>query len=263
MSNTNDINRNTKRIENKSSKQEQVTKNKYDMILEDVLMGDESPNKEFYEKQLKNCGTVSPVEFKNIGPKCKIVLSEEVNEKLLQIQQTSFKCEKEAAFYLFGIEKDGIIYLNKIIHNFKGNTSYESDYNPIVDSMYNYLQERRDLTYDINNYDNKFYTSVICRGHTHLKIENQPTDHFSKRDLIALIKQREKDEIVHFGTRTLSMLLTPTGDYNFIYYENNDLFKGIYKYNNVFVIGTDKKLIKLPAYQNGNYLKDETKGKSK
>ena len=31
MSNTNDINRNTKRIENKSSKQEQVTKNKYDM----------------------------------------------------------------------------------------------------------------------------------------------------------------------------------------------------------------------------------------
>ena len=45
-------------------------------------MGDESPNKEFYEKQLKNCGTVSPVEFKNIGPKCKIVLSE-TKEKVI------------------------------------------------------------------------------------------------------------------------------------------------------------------------------------
>ena len=33
MSNTNDINRNTKRFENKSSKQEQGMKNKYDMIL--------------------------------------------------------------------------------------------------------------------------------------------------------------------------------------------------------------------------------------
>lgn len=263
MSDTNDVKRNTKRIDNPNKNQENISKDKYDYIIEDLFLGEESPNKEFYQKEIPKRTIVSALEFKNIGPKCAVVFTEEVHEKILEVQNISIKNKIEASFYLFGIEKDGIIIFNQVVYNFKGNTSNSADFNSMADNMYDYLQERRNLTYNINNFKDKVYTSVLCQGHTHVLKGRESTDTFSYLDIKALIKQREIDERIHFGTRSMSMLLTPTGDYNFIYYENNDLFKGIYKYNNVFVRGKDKKLTRLPAYQNGNYLKDATKNKSK
>ena len=59
----------------------------------------------------------------------------------------------------------------------------------------------------------------------------------------------------------MAVLLPPSGDFNFIMYENNPIYEGFYIFPTVYLRYNDGRAEKLPAYQNGNYLVDKNKHK--
>lgn len=57
---------------------------------------------------------------------------------------------------------------------------------------------------------------------------------------------------------TIGMLLAPHGDFNFIKYENNPKFEGLYIFPTVYFREDNGNAQELPTYQNGNYLTNKT-----
>lgn len=222
----------------------------------DLLLGENNSNNYFYANAFEKYGgseetPISPIYMNHVNEKNNIIITEEVHKELLKIRNITRQTNNEVAYLIFGEEKpNGTIWLDKIV----------SDYNPAYTRSANF----RNIDHELNNYvdqiENGQYDNsnkrVLCHGHTH-GITNV-SDNFSFGDLIAyveltnlhpLFKQRKVE--------TLGMMMPPSGDYNFIMYENNNNYEGFYTFPNVYMRQNNGDGFKLPTYSNGNYITKE------
>lgn len=209
---------------------------------------------------------ISPVMFESLSPNQYIGMSEKVYNEIIRIRKITRDTEKEVTFFLIGSkDKKGNIFFEKIMINEENLKKNFGDFTPI----------NKILKYDVNDIldediptrddlmlDHPYKQLVVCAGHTHSK--NKYTDNFSFQDMNNIIKFKSNTEMFRTGqVEVLDVLINQAGDFNFLKYENNALFEGIFTYPNVFVKKDNNKLEKLPAYENGNYLYQEDLEKSK
>lgn len=205
------------------------------------------------------------MKIKDVGPGNYVVLKENIYNKLLEFQKITMEHDKEIPYFLYGKDKgNGIIYFEKISYNLDNLKINEADHRSMIPELEDKIYE-----YDLPEYANfglfnkgPYERTYVCVGHTHNK--GLTSDCFSLQDLVSAVAFKncadffKSDEI-----QILNMLLTPSGDFNFIKYESNPLFEGFYKYPNVIVRRNNGDLEKIPAYEKGeyNYMDDFVKKK--
>jgi hypothetical protein len=99
---------------------------------------------------------------------------------------------------------------------------------------------------------------VVCHGHTHGK--TPVSDNFSFGDLISYVQMTNIDPA--FQNRqieTMGLLMPPSGDFNFIMYENNLNYEGFYTFPTVYLRHSDSTAEQLPSYTNGNYIINDSR----
>jgi len=170
-------------------------------------------------------GESAPVNSSIINdiPRGKVVLSEQVYEMLLAINDVTKEDMKEVPFFLFGTEgSNNEIEFTEFMSSNSGMQSDEASFN---NEMIEYLQNR------INGEFNDGL--VVCHGHSHPPIGKFHTN-FSLGDLTTYIQMNEENEV--FKNRKVELvgcLLTSTGDINFVFYDNKA--QDFYRFTNVYV----------------------------
>ncbi len=224
-------------------------------IVEDYLFNPSNPDSNFYKKSFKKYEgygeetPISPIYMPNANAQHNIILTEEVVQQLEKIREISLRTGNEIPFFLFGEEKaNGALMFDIIVADFKGNSTREADFRRINQQLIDFVKMYKDGKYIGAD------KQIICHGHSHGK--NELGDNFSFGDLIGYVQMRNiHPAFVARELETLSLVLSPRGDYNFIMYENNPVYPGFYTFPNVYKKHNDGVNVEaLPAYNNGNYL---------
>lgn len=202
---------------------------------------------------------VTPVHLKSVQSSCIIVINEDVFQTICHISRFSRTNNLEIPFFLFGREEvDGLIYFDLIRYcNFDlehCHASFKSLSVGVDKAMDEYLTAN-DAKRLLENFGTQklpaFRRAVRCYGHSH---PGDGGDCFTMADMECTVEHVLLNTYYASNEMgSLDVLITPSGDVNFIKYENNCLFEGFYKYDNAFVQMDSGRLYRLPSYRKGNY----------
>lgn len=219
-----------------------------------------------YFKRLLNKGmpkddtAITPIYIKDASDSCKIIMSEEVFQKLREIRRYSFLHNVEVPFFLFGVEANhGMIFFNKAGYATIGLEQYYANFkslsHAITDAMEEYLIANDAVnSFPFNNErrNGKYRRAVRCYGHTHPP--KGGGDRFTFADLSCVVEHALLNQYFASGEmESLDVLINPSGDVNFIKYESNELLACFMKYRQVYVKMNDGKIARLYAYEKGRY----------
>lgn len=172
----------------------------------------------------------------NNMPNAMIILSEEVYEMLLAVQDVTLSTNQEFPFFLYGKEiGNNQIEFNEFMSASNNRQSVEASFNEI---MINNLQNR--IKGNLNT------GLVVCHGHSHPPIGNFHQN-FSLGDFTSFMQMNEENQV--FKNRQVeltSCLVTSTGDINFVFYDNQN--KNFYRFTNVVVKRKDNSFIPVNCY---------------
>jgi len=221
----------------------------------DLLLGDDQPNADFYKALFRkyNYGDpemtpISPVKFGNVNVANYVIITEEAYRKLVKIRQLTLETGQEVAFLVFGEEKpNGAVWLDTIVSTYQPSSRLGASFDGINQVLDGFICSFENGEYDGGN------KQIVCHGHTHGL--SPVADNFSFGDMISYVQFHDLHPL--FKSRkieTMAMLMPPSGDFNFIMYENDPRYEGFYIFPTVYLRYHDGKAGLLPAYKNGNYL---------
>lgn len=218
-----------------------------EMVLESLLVLD--PNKDiFYEKMKYNLAVplyvlqspVNPFHFENLDSKHSIILTKQVHEILLVIDNYNFRNQKEVPFILYGkMTKGGAIVFDDIDCDFKKLSDDSASFQNL--NEYLNLKLRRFILDDEKN-------KIICLGHTHPYTGDKVSFSYSLMDLIIHLQLNDNQVFLNpkNNNKVFSLMKSITKDFNFIYYEVEQ--NRFYKVNKVFLQTKRKEFEPLSAY---------------
>lgn len=183
-------------------------------------------------------GEMAPInsDIVNNMPNAQIVLSEQVYEMLLAIQEATNSTNQEFPFFLYGKEiGNNQIEFTEFMSASNNRQTIEANFNQ---TMINNLQNR--INGNLNN------GLVVCHGHSHPPIGNFHQN-FSLGDFTSFMQMNEENPV--FKNRQVeltSCLVTSTGDINFIFYDNTN--QNFYRFTNVMVKGKDNNYRPVNCY---------------
>lgn len=204
-------------------------------------------NFDLYEKLYDEMAPINSSIINNM-PNAQIILSEEVYESLLAVNEVTNQTRKEIPFFLYGKEvSDNVIEFNEFMSSSNNRQSAEAHFDQ---NMINNLKDKVS-----DNLNNGF---VVCHGHSHPPI-GEFNENFSFGDFISYMEMNQNNQAFRNKQAELtSCLVTPKGDVNFVFYDNiNDNF---YRFTSVFVKDNQNNLRPVNCYglnqekQNINYL---------
>ncbi len=221
----------------------------------DLLLGDKNPNANYYASLFEqyNYGDaemtpISPAGFGHVNINNNVVITEDAYRKLVEIRNITLQTGREVPFFIFGEEKpNGTVWLDTVVSTYKPSTRTIANFSAINHILDKYLNDIKSGVYNNGN------KQVVCHGHTHGK--TPVSDNFSFGDMISYVQFNNAHPM--FKNRqieTMALLMPPSGDFNFIMYENNPQYEGFYTFPNVYLRYDNSNAVMLPAYQNGNYL---------
>lgn len=223
----------------------------------DLLLGDSNPNADFYANLFEqyNYGDsemtpISPIKMGNVSQRNNIVITEEAYRELLKIRSITSQTNLEVAYLIFGEEKpNGTVWLDTVISTYQPSSRTSASFDEINGALNEYVRGIESGEYNNSN------KQVICHGHTHGV--SPVSDNFSFGDLISYVEFANLHRLFkNRQVETMGMLMPPSGDFNFMMYENNPSYEGFYKFPNVYLRYNNGDAVVLPAYQNGNYIRD-------
>lgn len=165
----------------------------------------------------------------------KVVIEHKIYEELKYLEQLTGAKKAECSFLLFGYSKGQTVVFNDIISMAPSGSS--------VVASFNKRQEEKltDFCKNAKRDENK----IVAHGHTHPHLPYDQSGwylNFSYGDIKAYINMREqsliKDRVDFCGC------LIVGGNFNFVFFDGNDT----YRFDNVFVVGKDGILEKLPCF---------------
>lgn len=207
------------------------------------ILTTKGPYQEFHKQnfQNNNFGQMTPINNDILAtmPKASIILSEDVYQTLLAVQELTLVDGKEVPFWLYGKEVGD----NKIV--FDQFFSQSNDRSNSAVSFGN--QMINDLTTKVNN--NQSDNLVVCRGHSHPQI-GEHCENFSLGDLAGDIQFNKDNEVFRSKrVESTSCVIAPSGDINFLYYDN--INENFYRFTNVHVQNKDNSYTKINCYKSG------------
>lgn len=183
-------------------------------------------------------GEMTPINSNIVNnmPNAQIVLSEQVYEMLLAIQEATNSTNQEFPFFLYGKEVgNNRIEFTEFMSASNNRQNAEASFN---DTMINNLQNR--INGNLNN------GLVVCHGHSHPPIGNFHQN-FSLGDFTSFMQMNEENPV--FKNRQVeltSCLVTSTGDINFVFYDNAN--QNFYRFTNVVVKDKNNNLTPVNCY---------------
>ena len=221
----------------------------------DLLIGEQNPNSEFYISLFENYNfgdremtPISPARMGHVNINNNVVITEDAYRELEKIRNITLQTNQEVAFLLFGEEKpNGTIWLDTVVSTYQPSSRTNASFSGVSSTLNKYVNDIESGIYDNGN------KQVICHGHTHGT--SPVSDNFSFGDLISYVEFNNAHPL--FKRRkieTMALLMPPSGDFNFIMYENNPQYEGFYTFPKVYLRYDNGRAAELPAYKNGDYL---------
>ena len=205
------------------------------------IMINKNPYGHYHKKNFdsfNDYGGMAPINSQIINdmPSSQILLSEDVYEALLATQDVTNETLKEIPFFLYGQEI--------------GSNSIE--FTEYISASTN--RENTSATFNtemINNLSNKINGSlnnglVVSHGHSHPPIGDY-NENFSLGDFASYMYMNLENPV--FKNRQVELtgcLLTPSGDINFVFYDN--INQNFYRFTNVFVRDKNNNLNPVNCY---------------
>lgn len=217
-----------------------MTRQDYLEKAKEILIN-KNPYGKYHEQNFNkyNYEEMSPINSKilnNMSIDSKIILTEDVYEMLLVVQDVTNSTNQEFPFFLYGKEiKENEIEFNEFMSSSNNRASIQASFNQ---DMINNLQNK------INGNLNKGL--VVCHGHSHPPIGNFH-ENFSLGDFTSYIQMNQDNGIFKNKLVDLiSCLVTSTGDINFVFYDN--ISDNFYRFTNVFVKDKNNNYEKVNCY---------------
>lgn len=191
--------------------------------------------------QKYNYGDMTPVNNALINnmPGGVIVLTDSVYQMLTDIQYLTVTGKKEFPFFLYGKETGD----NQIVFD-----QFFTQSPSVQETSASYgSQMVTDLTKKISEKPSD--KLVVGKGHSHPPIGDF-YENFSVGDLAGDIQFTESNRVFSDGmAETVSCVVTPSGDINFVYYDRN--VQNFYRFTNVYVLNKDNTYTPVPCYGSG------------
>lgn len=226
----------------------------------DLLLGDQNPNADFYAGLFEryNYGDsemtpISPAKMGYVSRNNIIVITEEAYKELLKIRNITRQTNQEVAYLILGEEKpNGTVWLDTVISTYQPSSRTNANFDGINGALNEFVRGIEAGEYNNGN------KQIICHGHTHGT--SPVSDNFSFGDLISYVEFNNLHPLFkNRQVETMAMLMPPSGDFNFIMYENNPQYEGFYTFPTVYLRHQDGSIEELPAYQNGDYLVNDNR----
>lgn len=217
-----------------------MTREQYMQSVKNIMVN-KNPYGMYHQQNFNTYGAygeMTPInsDIINDMPNAQIVLSEEVYEMLLAVQEATNSSYQEFPFLLYGKEiGNNQIEFTEFMSSSSNRQSAEAQFN---DTMVNNLQNR------IKGNLNKGL--VVCHGHSHPPIGNFHQN-FSLGDFTSFMQMNEDNPV--FKNRQVeltSCLVTSTGDINFVFYDNAS--QNFFRFTNVVVKDKDNYLTPVNCY---------------
>lgn len=217
-----------------------MTREQYMQSVKNIMIN-KNPYGAYHQQNFNTYGAygeMTPInsDIVNNMPNAQIVLSEQVYEMLLAIQEATNSTNQEFPFFLYGKEVgNNRIEFTEFMSASNNRQNAEASFN---DTMINNLQNR--INGNLNN------GLVVCHGHSHPPIGNFHQN-FSLGDFTSFMQMNEENPV--FKNRQVeltSCLVTSTGDINFVFYDNAN--QNFYRFTNVVVRGKDNNFIPVNCY---------------
>lgn len=223
----------------------------------DLLLGESNPNADFYAELFEkyNYGEaemtpISPIGMGMVSERNNVVITEEAYKKLMKIRNITNQTNTEVSYLIFGEEKpNGTVWLDTVISTYQPSGRTSASFDGINVALNEYVRGIENGEYNNGN------KQIICHGHTHGI--SPVSDNFSFGDLISYVEFTNLHPLFkNRQVETMGMLMPPSGDFNFIMYENNPNYEGFYIFPTVYLRYQDGMAKQLPAYQRGNYIQN-------
>ncbi len=217
-----------------------MTREQYIQRVKDIMIN-KNPYGMYHKQNFdtySSYGEMTPINSNIINnmPASQIILSEEVYEMLLAVQDVTNSTNHEFPFFLYGKEvADNIIEFNEFISSSNNRQSVEANFNA---NMIENLQKKVN-----SNLNNGF---VVCHGHSHPPIGSFHQN-FSLGDFTSYMQMNQDNPVFkNKQVELTSCLITSTGDINFVFYDNQS--NNFYRFINVFVKDKDNNLKPVNCY---------------
>ena len=217
-----------------------MTREQYVQKVKDIMIN-KNPYGMYHKQNFdtySSYGEMTPINSDIINniPASQIILSEEVYEMLLAVQDVTNATNQEFPFFLYGKEvANNIIEFNEFMSSSNNRQSVEANFNA---NMIENLQKKVN-----DNLNNGF---VVCHGHSHPPIGGFHQN-FSLGDFTSYMQMNQDNPVFRNKQVELtSCLVTSTGDINFVFYDNQS--NNFYRFTNVFVKDKDNNLKPVNCY---------------
>lgn len=204
-----------------------MTREQYSQIVKDIMIH-KNPYGEYHQQNFRTYGSygeMTPInsDILNDMPNATIILSEEVYDMLLAVQDVTNETNQEFPFFLYGKEiTSNQIEFTEFISSSNNRQSTEAGFNQ---NMINHLEKKV-----YGNLNNGF---VVCNGHSHPPIGSFHQN-FSLGDFVSFMRMNQENLVFkNRQVELVSCLVTSTGDINFVFYDNTS--ENFYRFTNVFV----------------------------
>lgn len=217
-----------------------MTREQYLQSVKDIMIN-KNPYGAYHQQNFNTYGAygeMTPINSNIVNnmPNAQIILSEQVYEMLLAIQEATNSTNQEFPFFLYGKEVgNNRIEFTEFMSASNNRQNAEASFN---DTMINNLQNR--INGNLNN------GLVVCHGHSHPPIGNFHQN-FSLGDFTSFMQMNEENPV--FKNRQVeltSCLVTSTGDINFVFYDNAN--QNFYRFTNVVVKDKNNNLTPVNCY---------------
>ena len=217
-----------------------MTREQYKQSVKDIMIN-KNPYGAYHQQNFNTYGAygeMTPINSNIVNnmPNAQIVLSEQVYEMLLAIQEATNSTNQEFPFFLYGKEVgNNRIEFTEFMSASNNRQNAEASFN---DTMINNLQNR--INGNLNN------GLVVCHGHSDPPIGNFHQN-FSLGDFTSFMQMNEDNPV--FKKRQVELtgcLVTSTGDINFVFYDNVN--QNFYRFTNVVVRAKDNSCRPVNCY---------------
>lgn len=186
-----------------------------------ALLNSEAQRKRF---QTANYGLNTPIDAKRLQdvPMGKVVLSQEVFEQLLKVNDESEKAGAEFSYLLTGTTEGQTVKFDNIIWCRNQGNRAEADFTPLLGNLNAYVKSAQQIGEK---------NAIVCNGHTHPKQLSRYAEDFSLADMAGFMQMKEDNAVFKNGDIELCSGIMSDLNFNFCFYD--DRMQDFYKFNDV------------------------------
>ena len=186
-----------------------------------------------------NYGVNTPIDAKRLPdvPSGKVILSQEVFQQLLKINDESEKANAEFAYFLTGITEGQTVKFDNIVWTRNQGNSATANFNPLLKNLNAYVKSVQ---------QNGEKNAIVCNGHTHPKHMSSYAEDFSLADMAGFMQMKEENGVFRNGNIELCSGIMSDFNFNFCFYDNK--MEDFYKFNDVVLELETGEQIPLSCY---------------